>query len=193
MLMIHYRFPLLVMIVAVLAVNVSASYAQTTPHLQLVMIGHASGPYYAPAGQTTQLKMEILNLGRDDVYLIRSEVYLDPNLDGKWELVNSESMGNFHLNYLQSAIWTFDLAMPSSIRAPNATNSVPQVVLLTKTIYSTASGVQQTEQTHFALSVHGAIVGAPNNLIWIIPAAVVSVLVLGVLGHRHMSKRKVSR
>ncbi len=190
--MIHYRFPLLVMIVAVLAFNVSASYAQTAANLQLVMIGNGAGPYYAPAGQTTQMKIEVVNLGRGDVYLIRGEVYLDSNLDGKWELVQSESMGNFYLKYLQSAIWTFDLAMPSGIRAPNATNGVPQVVLLTKTIYSTASGVQQTQQTHFPLSVPGAIVETPGYSIWLIPAAVVAVLVLGILSYRQARKRNLT-
>lgn len=195
MLMVRYRYVLLVLIVAVLIVNVSASFALAAPHFQLSMIGKGQGPYYAPAGQTTQLKIQILNRGPGDVYLIRGEVYLDPNLSGKWQLVHSESMGNFHLNYLRSAIWTFDLAMPPSIHAPNATNGVPQVVLLLQIKYSAANGLQQTEEGQFILSVAGAIVQQTNHAIWLIAVAVVAVvaLVLCILAYRHISKRNLAR
>jgi len=69
-----------------------------------------------------------LNQGPGDVYLVRGEAYLDPNLSGNWQLVHSESTGNFHLNYLQSAIWTLNLAMPSNILAVNATGGVHRLI-----------------------------------------------------------------
>jgi hypothetical protein len=191
--MIPRRRLLPLLIVAILALDVSASQAQATPHLQLIMIGHGQGPYYAPAGQTTQVKIEILNLWPDNVYLIRGEVYLDPNLNGKWELVHSESMENFHLSYLQSAIWTFDLPIPPTIRAPNATNGVPQVFLLIRTVYSTVNGMQHTEQAQFALNVPGAIVGKTDYSTWLSAGVVVAILVLCVLVYRHMSKRKAAQ
>jgi len=192
MLLIRSRCLLPVLIVAVLAVNVSASLAEAAPHLQFSMVGHGPGPYYAPAGQTTQLMIEILNLGPGDIYLIRGEVYLDPNLNGKWQLVYSESMDTFHLNYLESAIWTFDLAMPPSIRARNATDGVPQVVLLIRTTYSTANG-QQTEQAQFALRVPGAILQRADYSILLVVVGVVVVLVLCVLAYRRMLKRNPAR
>lgn len=193
MLMTRYRFLLPVLIVAVLAANVSVSLAQVAPRLELAMVGNGQGPHYAPAGQATQFKIEIFNLGLGDVRLIRGEAYLDPNLSGIWQLVFSEDMENFHLNDFRSAVWTFDLAMPPSIRAPNATNGVPQVVLLIRTIYSTANGLQQTEEGQFALSVPGAIVQQADYTTQLVVVGAVVVLVLGVLAYRRRSKRKLTR
>lgn len=131
------------------------------------MIGNGAGPYYAPVGQTTQLKIEILNLGPSDVFLVRGEAYLDPDLNGNWLLTHSEDLGNFHLTKLESAIWTFELPMPSHVRAQNITSGVPQVELLAKIMYSTADGKQQSADGQFLLSVPGAapygLFGLPNN------------------------------
>ena len=189
----RYRYPALVFIVMIITFGISASFATDAQHLQVSMIGYGQGPYYAPLGQTAQLKMEILNLGPGDVNLTRGEAYLDPGLSGKWQLVHSEDMGDFHLDYLQSAIWAFDLAMPPSIRASNATDGVPQVVLLIRIIYSTASGLQQTEQGQFPMSVPGATVQQANYSIWGAAVGVVAALALGVLAYRYASKRKSTR
>ena len=123
--------------------------------------------------------MEILNTAPSDIYLSQGNVYLDPGLNGNWQLTHSESMGNFHLGYLESAIWTFDLAMPAAIQAANVTNGTPQVSLLIKIDYTTATGLQQVEQNEFLLSVPGASVQQQNNLIWL---AVVGVVVLTGIG-----------
>jgi hypothetical protein len=111
--------------------------------------------------------MEILNVGPADVYLLEGDAYLDPNLNGTWEIVHSEELGNFHLAYLQSAIWTFSLTVPPRILAANATNGVPQVNLLIKIIYLAAGGSQRAEQGAFRLDVPGATVRDQNNVIWL--------------------------
>lgn len=189
----RYRYPVLVFIVVIITFGISASFATDAQHLQLSMIGYGQGPYYAPVGRTTQLKMEILNLGPGGVNLTRGEVYLDPGLSGSWQLVHSEDMGDFHLDFLQSAIWAFDLRMPPSIRASNATDGVPQVVLLIRIAYSTASGLQQTEQGQFPMSVPGATVQQVNYPIWVAAVGVIGVLALAVLAYRYTSKRKSTR
>ena len=155
------------------------------------MIGDGQGPYDAPAGQTTQLKVEILNLGPSDVYLIQGAVYLDPSLNGEWELAHSEALGNFHLTYLSSAIWTFDLAVPSSVQAPNATNGIPQVALRLQITYSTPDGVHQTAGRDFSLNVPGAIVKRTDYLPWII-AAVAAFLIIGVIAYQRRPKRNLA-
>jgi hypothetical protein len=192
-LMIRCHSPVLVLAVMIFAIGISASFAADAPHLELSMIGSGKGPYSAPAGQTTQLMFEILNNGPGEVFLTRGDAYLDPNSNGKWQLVHSESMGNFHLDYLQSAIWTFDLTMPPGIQAPNATNGVPQVVLRIHIIYSGVDGVQQTEQKQFPLSVPGAIVQRADYSALIVVGGVLAVSALCVLLYRHVSKRSLTR
>lgn len=150
------RSLLLVLFVLLFCNSSSALFAQTGTQLQLTMIGNGAGPYYAPVGQTTQLKLEILNVGSSDVFLVRGEAYLDPDLNGNWQLTHSEDLGNFHLAKLESATWTWGLPMPSHIQAQNITNGVPQVELLAKIVYSTASGKQQSAEAQFLLSVPGA-------------------------------------
>ena len=156
------------------------------------MIGHGTGPYYAYAGQTTQLKIEILNLGPRDVFLVRGEEYLDPDLSGNWQLNHSEDLGNFHLAKLQSAIWTFDLQMPSQIRAQNVTNGVPQVELLVKIVYSTTEGQQESTNGQFLLSVPGAAPNQTDYAIYLILLGL-AVVVLAVIIGRRMSKSRSIR
>jgi hypothetical protein len=192
-LMIRCHSPVLVLAVMIFAIGISASFAADAPHLELSMIGNGNGPYFAPAGQTTQLKMQILNLGPDDVYLVRGETYLDPILSGKWQLIHLEEMGNFHLNYLQSAIWTFDLAVPLNVRASNATNDVPQVIIRIQIIYYAADGLQQTEQKQFPLSIPGAVVQRADYSAFIVVGGVLAVSALCVLVYRQVSKRRLTR
>ena len=122
-----------------------------------------------------------------------SSVLLDPNLSGSWLVIHSEDLGNFHLNYLESAIWTFNLEMPGTIQAANATNGVPQVVLLIQVTYLTGGGLQQTQQKQFLLSVPGASVGQGNALTWVVTIAVVIVLVACVLAYRAYRKSQAQR
>jgi hypothetical protein len=185
--MIGIRILFVGLIISLIILAVSLASAQPTLNLQIIMIGSGQGPYYAPAGQTTQLKVEIFNPGPGDIYLNRGDEYLDPSLSGNWQLIHSESLGNFHLTKLTSAIWTFNLTVPPSAQASNATNGVPQVVLLIKITFSTANGQVQVEQAEFQLSVPGAVVTQLNQVIWIVGAAVV-VLVVGVFVYRRKSK-----
>jgi hypothetical protein len=168
------RLPILILFIALFATETAPSLAQTGSELQLALIGEGSGPYTVPAGQVGQLKMEILNTGPVEVYLVEGDAYLNPDLNGDWQLVHSETMGNFHLHPMQSAIWTFDLAMPGKIQAANVTNGVPQVVLLVKITYSASSNLQQTEQVEFTLNAPGAAV-EQSNPIWLSVMGIVAV------------------
>ncbi len=133
--------------------------------------------------------VEILNHGPGDIYLVRGETYLDPNLSGNWQLVHSESTDNFHLNYLQSAIWTFNLAMPSSILAVNATGGVPQVDLQLHIVYANAQGKQGTAIAEFSLNAPGAIMQQTNYSNWLILIAVTAIVVVsGVAYYRKIRK-----
>jgi hypothetical protein len=170
--------------------------AETTPtptrasQLEVALIGQGSGPYIVPAGHAVQLKIEILNAGSVDVYLAEGDAYLDPSLNGSWELVHSETMHDFHLSSFHSAIWTFNLTMPGKIQAANKTNDMPEVVLLIKITYSTGSNTQQTEQGEFALSVPGAVVQQQSNTTrWSMIALAIVVTVACVLALR---RRRVS-
>jgi len=170
----------LVMLVILLSSPLVIS-AQTSPQLEVTMIGKGEGPYYAAAGQVTQFKVEIMNLGPGDVYLIKGEAYLDPNLSGNWQLTHSEDTNNFHLSQLQSAIWTFDLPMPTNIEAANSTNGMPQVILLIQIIYSTANGQHETASKQFSLSVPGATVRHTEYWIWFVAVAGVAVALLAAM------------
>lgn len=187
--MAHYRYLHLILVLAILTLSTSVGFAESASHLRFMMIGKGQGPYFAPPGQSSELKVEILNIARDDVYLARGEVYLDPSLGGALQLIHSEEMGNFHLGYLRSAIWTFDLTMPANVQAQNATNGVPQVVVSIQIVYSIANGLQQTEQAQFALSVPGATVRQPDYSIWFVGVGVIAVLALFIVAYRHVSKR----
>ncbi len=167
--------------------------AQTANQLTLTLIGNGAGPYITPVGKTTQLKMEILNEAPSDVYLLEGNVYLDPGLTGSWELVHSESMGNFHLSYLNSAIWTFDLAMPAEIQAANLTNGSPEVALLIKITFLTSSNLQREEQDEFALNVPGATVQQQNSWIWLAIAGVIAVMCGGAVVYRMVRRKRRTR
>jgi len=182
---------LFVLVVVFLIVNASLVNGKSPTQLQIVMVGQGQGPFLVPAGQTTELKFEILNVASMDVYLIQGDVFLDPSLNGSLVDIHSESLGNFHLNYLQSAIWTINLEMPSKIQAVNSTNSYPLVVLVVQVTYSTAIGLEESQREQFALSVPGANVGHPNTLTWVATVAVVIVLVASVLAYR--AYRKTSK
>ena len=163
--------------------------SQSSSQLQITLIGSNTGQYYAPAGQNSSLMVEILNRGPGDIYLVRGEAYLDPNLSGNWQLVHSESTGNFHLNYLQSAIWTFNLAMPSSILAANATDSVPQVDLQLHIVYANSQGQQETAVSEFILNVPGATMQQTNYSNWLVLIAVAAIAVVsGVAYYRKTRK-----
>jgi hypothetical protein len=176
--MVSWTRNILILIIAALAVTLPCTYAQTGSQLSLTLIGQVGAHYVTPAGRTTQLKMEILNLAPASIYLLEGDAYLDPNLNGTWQLVHSEGMGNFYLAYLQSAIWTFNLTMPSIIQAANATNGVPQVDLLIKIAYLVAGGPQLEEKGEFQLSVPGATIQTMNNLIWYALGGVVVVVTI---------------
>ena len=184
----HRRRALLFMLlVTLICSNSSALFAQTDAQLQLTMIGHGAGPYYASAGETAQLKIEILNLGPRDVFLVRGEAYLNPDLSGNWQLNHSEDLGTFHLAKLQSAIWTFDLRMPSHIQAQNMTNDVPQVELHVKIVYSTAEEQQESTDSLFLLSVPGAGIRQADYSIWFIFVGLAVVALAAVVVFRRMS------
>lgn len=171
---------ILIPIIVMLAM-IPHGFAQTVPQLSLTLVGQSTGQYVTPVGQTTELKLEILNVAPPDVYLLEGDAYLDPNLNGIWEITHSEALGNFHLAYLQSAIWTFDLTMPPRIQAANATNGMPQVDLLIKIIYLTAGGSQRAEQGAFTLDVPGATVREQNDVIWLALAGVIVVVSMAAL------------
>ena len=181
---------LLVVLVIFVMLNASLVLGQSPPQFQIVMIGQGQGSYVVPAGQTSELKFEILNIAPQDVYLIQGDVFLNPNLNGSWVDIHSESLGGFHLNFLESAIWTFNLEMPGKIQAANATNGLPQVVLLIQVTYLTGGGLQQTQQKQFLLSVPGANVGQANALTWVATIAVAIVLVGCVLAYRAYRKNQ---
>ena len=168
-------------------------FAQTAPQLSLTLVGQSTGQYVTPAGQTTELKMEILNVAPSDVYLLRGDAFLDPNLNGTWEITHSEELGNFHLAYLQSAIWTFDLTMPPRIQAANATNGIPQVDLLIKIIYMTGGGSQRVDQGAFTLYVPGAIVREQNNVILLPLAEAIVIVIVSMAALYGVSKRRRTR
>jgi hypothetical protein len=164
--MIDWPRTILIGIILLLVVSLPHGVAQENQQLWLSLVGQTTPQFVAPAGQATTLKMQILNVGRPDVYLLQGEVYLDPNLSGTWELVHSEELGSFHLNYLQSAIWTFVLTVPVTIQAANVTNGTPQVNLLIKVLYQPAGQPQHEEQGVFTLDVPGATVQQQYNTIW---------------------------
>ena len=121
--------------------------------------------------------------------MVRGEAYLDPNLSGNWQLVHSESTDDFHLNYLQSAIWTFDLAVPSTILAANATGGVPQVGLQLHVVYENSHGGESTAVAEFVLDAPGATVEQVNYSNWIALIVVaVIVVVSGVVYFRKTRK-----
>jgi hypothetical protein len=134
--------------------------------------------------------MEILNVAPSDVYLLEGAAYLNPALTGSWELVHSESMGNFHLGYLQSAIWTFDLTIPTEIQAANLTNGTPEVTLLVKITFLTSNNLQREEQGEFTLSVPGAAVTQQNRWIWFAVAGVIAVACVGAVAYGLRRKRR---
>lgn len=186
------RSLLFVLLVVLICSCSSALFAQSGSQLQLTMIGNGAGPYYAPVGQATQLKLEILNLGPGDVFLVRGEAYLDPELSGNWQLAHSEDLGSFHIAKLDSAVWTFELSMPSHIQAQNVTNGVPQVELLAKILYSAADGKQQSADALFLLSVPGAASTHADYSVYLIILGfvVVALVVIIVRTVRSRSVRK---
>jgi len=123
--------------------------------------------------------MEVLNSMRPEIYLLRGEAYLDPDLSGTWELMHSEDLGHFQLDFLQSAIWTFDLAVPAEIQAANVTGNVPQINLLVKIIYQIVGGAQNSEQKSFVLDVPGAGVPMHYDVIWYVFAGVLILVGIG--------------
>jgi len=185
-----FRYPRLVLIsIFLVSLSVQAVFAQPSSQLQITLIGSNTGQYYAPAGQNSSLMVEILNRGSGDVYLVRGEAYLDPSLNGNWQLVHSESTDNFHLNYLQSAIWTFNLTMPPNILAVNATGGVPQVNLQLHIVYANSQGQQGTAIAEFILNTPGAIIQQTNYSNWLILIAVTAIVfVSGVAYYRKVRK-----
>lgn len=165
--------------------------AQSNMQLSLTLIGQDTGQYVTPAGQTTTLKMEILNIAKPKLYLLQGEAYLDPDLSGMWELVHSEQLGSFLLGYLQSAIWTFDLTVPANIQAANVTGGTPLVNLLIKITYQAVGGTRDVEQKEFRLIVPGATVQGHMNLN---VYALASLLILVPIGIVYLvTKRRLKR
>ena len=180
---------ILILFIVILATRIPQGAAQTPPQLSLRLVGQTSGEYVAPAGQTTELKVEILNSMHSDVYLVEGYAYLDPNLNGTWWLAHSDGLGGFHLSYLQSAIWSFDLAVPANIQAINATNGVPQVVLLIQVAYAATSVKQLQQLAEFTLSVPGATLRQPINTFWLIFGGIVAVICVGAVYGRARRRR----
>jgi uncharacterized integral membrane protein len=172
--MVRYRLIILVL-VTLLAVSNSQSFAQTSPNLQLALIG--PGPYQVPTGQATELKVEIMNEGPGGVNLVRGEVYLDQDLGNNNWLLHSDTLDNFHLDYLQSAIWTFELAMPATVEALNMTDGVPRVNLLIRVMYSGSQNQELMSNANFALGAPGAIMKQADST-WFILVGLVGVFVL---------------
>jgi len=189
--MVNWTRNILILIIITVAISLPQTHAQTPPALSLTLIGQVGSQYVTPAGQTTELKLEIVNMAPPRILLLEGEAYLDPNLNGTWQLIHAESMGSFSLAYLESAIWTFDLAVPSDIRAANVTNGVPQADLLIRVHYQVVGGAQRADQREFLLGVPGATVQAPNNLIWFalggIIVVVAMIVVYGVMKRRRRS------
>jgi hypothetical protein len=80
--------------------------------------------------------------------------------------------------------------MPGKIQAANATNGLPQVVLLIQVTYLTGGGLQKTQQKQFVLNVPGASAGQPNALTWVAAIALIIVLVACVLAYRAYRKNQ---
>jgi len=182
---------LLLISIFLLSLSAQTVFAQSSSQLQITLIGSSTGQYYAPVGQNSSLMVEILNRGPGEVYLVRGEAYLDPDLSGNWQLVHSESTGNFHLNYLQSAIWTLNLAMPSSILATNATGGVPQVALQLHIVYANSLGQQGIAVAEFILNAPGATMQQTNYSDWLILIALGAIVVVsGVAYYRKTRKSR---
>jgi len=186
----RWQHVFLILFMLPLLVRAPTVIGQATPQLDLTLIGQGQGQYVAPAGQITKLKIEILNVGPSDIYLSEGDAYLDPSLNGTWELAHSEGMGNFQLNYLQSAIWTFELAIPAKIQAANETNGIPQVALLVKITYLTARNVRLWEQGEFSLDVPGASVQQTNDFQWLVAASVVGVAAVVAVAYKLTLKKR---
>ena len=186
------RRALLIILFTVLVCSNSSTIFAEAAQLQITMVGNGRGPYYAPVGQSTQLKMEIFNLGPNDVFLIQGETYLDPELNGNWQLAHSEDLGKFHLAKLESAIWTFELQMPSQIQAQNLTNGVPQAELLVKIVYSTTDGKQHGATAQFLLSVPGAAIRQTDYSIYLIILGL-TVVAIGVVIVKNVKSRSLRK
>jgi len=189
--MLTRRALLFILFAALICCNSTTIFAEAAVQLQLTMIGNGVGPYYALAGQSTQLKIEIFNVGPNDVFLIQGEAYLDPELNGNWQLAHSEDLGNFHLTKLESAVWTFNLQMPSHIQAQNLTNGVPQVELLAKIAYSTNDG-KHSATSQFLLSVPGAATKQIDYSIYQIVLGVV-LITLAVIIVKNAKSRSIRK
>jgi len=174
------RYPLIILVfVTLLAVSNSQSFAQTSPNLQIALIGQ--GPHQVPTGQATELKVEIMNEGPGGVSLVRGEVYLDQDLGNNNLLLHSDLLDNFHLNYLQSAIWTFELTMPPNVEALNITNGVPQVNLLIRVMYSDSQNQELMSNANFALGAPGAIMKQAGTTWFILVGVFVLVIIVVAL------------
>ena len=186
------RFLLLITF-SILLINAGAFVsAQEHSQLQLTLVGSSTGEYSAPAGKNTVLMVEIFNNGPSDVYLIRADAYLDPNLTGNWQLVQSDNTDNFHVPYLRSAIWAFNLTMPSNIVAPNATSGIPQIELQLRITYSMAL-LQHTASTQFLLNAPGATLREVNYSMWITPVVVIALAVAAGAIYYRRTRTKKSR
>jgi hypothetical protein len=185
--MVSWVRSILILIIVLLALSMPHGVAQSNPQLSLTLVGQNTEQYVTPAGQTTMLKMEILNTARSDVYLLRGDAYLDPDLNGTWELAHSEGLGSFHLGFLRSALWTFDLTMPANIQAANVTNGMPQVNLLIKIVYRTAGESQRVEQSLFVLGVPDAVIQQQYGVIW---DALAGVLILICIGAAYLVMKR---
>jgi hypothetical protein len=176
----NWQRGILILTIVLLAISMPHAMAQMSPQLSLSLVGQTTGQYITPAGQTTELKMEILNEMRQGVYLLQGDAYLDTDLSGTWALIHSEQLGSFHLGFLQSAIWTFDLAVPANIRATNVSNGTPQADLLIKITYEIVAGARNMEQRIFALGVPGATVQQYFNEVWYVLAGVLVLVGIGI-------------
>lgn len=160
--------PLLALfLIALVSVGATSTCsAELKPQVQLSLMWEGQLPTYngveydAVAGSSNKLNVEILNLGQGSVILDRMQAYLDTNLDGVWELVTEEAV-NYPLKEREAAIWKFDLAIPSNIKAPYWWNvtavGLGDTSLAIQCEYSaTSDGQKYTERGEFDFVILGA-------------------------------------
>jgi hypothetical protein len=156
----------LILIAIVSAGATSTCSAELKPQVQLSLMWEGERPSYngveydAVAGSSNKLNVHIDNLGPGSVILDRMQAYLDTNLDGVWELMAEEAV-NYPLKEHEAAIWKFDLAIPSNIKAPYWWNvtavGLGDTKLAIQCEYSaTSDGQNYTERGEFDFVILGA-------------------------------------
>lgn len=200
----------LILIALVSAGATSTCSAELKPQVQLSLMWEGERPshngvkYDAVAGSSNRMNVEILNLGPGSVILDTMQAYLDTNLDGVWELLAEEAT-NYPLKERESAIWKFDLPIPSNVKAPywwNATAvGIGDTTLAIQCEYrATADGQKYTERGEFDFVILGAQVqqtttnereprgGTPDVSLFLMLAVAAAVLVVVIYAVKRKAK-----